>query len=77
MIRRMVGSTRLSVDTCREVEKDSGAPLKALIVVIVFTIANIVGGVLDRGRMPIWSQHSPSAYLRGRRVGPCGPRQPG
>ena len=49
MLGRMVGSARLSVDTYEEVEKDGGATLQAFIVVIVVTIANVVGEVLGGG----------------------------
>ena len=46
MIDRMLGAARLRVDTYEEVERDRGATGQALIVVILVTIASIVGGVL-------------------------------
>ena len=49
MIGRMLGAARLSVDTYEEVEKDSGATLQAFIVVIVVSLANVVGKVLGGG----------------------------
>ena len=46
MIDRMLGAARLRVDTYEEVERDRGATGQALLVVILVTIASIVGGVL-------------------------------
>ena len=46
MIDRMLGAARLRVDTYEEVERDRGATGQALIVVILVTIASVVGGVL-------------------------------
>ena len=43
MIDRMLGAARLSVDTYEEVERDRGATGQALIVVILVTIASVVG----------------------------------
>ena len=47
MIDRMLGAARLSVDTYEEVERDRGATGQALIVVILVTIASVVGGMLS------------------------------
>jgi hypothetical protein len=49
MIGRMLGAARLSVDTFEEVEKDGSATLQALIVVVIVTIASVVGEVLGGG----------------------------
>ena len=49
MIDRMLGAARLSVDTYEDVEKDSGATKQALFVVIIVTIASIVGQLLGGG----------------------------
>ena len=49
MIDRMLGAARLSVDTYEDVEKDSGATKQALLVVIIVTIASIVGQLLGGG----------------------------
>ncbi len=46
MIDRMLGAARLRVDTYEEVERDRGATGQALLVVILVTIASVVGGVL-------------------------------
>ena len=46
MIDRMLGAARLSADTYEEVERDRGATGQALIVVILVTIASIVGQML-------------------------------
>ena len=46
MIDRMLGAARLSVDTYEEVERDRGATGQALIVVILVTIASVVGQML-------------------------------
>ena len=47
MIDRMLGAARLSVDTYEEVERDRGATGQALIVVILVTMASVVGGMLS------------------------------
>ena len=47
MIDRMLGAARLSADTYEEVERDRGATGQALIVVILVTIASVVGGMLS------------------------------
>ena len=49
MIGRMLGAALLRTETYEEVEKDSGATIQALLVVIIFTLANVVGEVLGRG----------------------------
>ena len=46
MLSRMLGAARLSVDTYEDVERDSSATIQALLVVIIVTIAGIVGVVL-------------------------------
>ena len=46
VIDRMLGAARLSVDTYEEVERDRGATGQALIVVILVTIASVVGQML-------------------------------
>ena len=46
MIGRMLGAARLSVDTYEEVEKDRGATIQALLVVIVVTVASVAGELL-------------------------------
>ena len=45
----MLGAARLSVDTYEEVEKDGGATIQALLVVIVVTIASVAGALLGEG----------------------------
>ena len=47
MLARMLGAARLNVDTYEDVEKDKGATIQALIVVIIVAIAAGVGGVLS------------------------------
>ena len=49
MIGRMLGAARLNVDTYEEVEKDGGATIQALLIVIVVTIASVVGALLGGG----------------------------
>ncbi len=49
MIGRMLGAARLSADTYEEVEKDGGATIQALLIVIVVTIASVVGALLGGG----------------------------
>ena len=49
MIGRMLGAARLSVDTYEDVEKDGGATKQALLVVIIVTIASVVGELLGGG----------------------------
>ena len=49
MIGRMLGAALLRADTYEDVEQDSGATIQALLVVIIFTLANVVGEVLGRG----------------------------
>lgn len=49
MIGRMLGAARLNVDTYEEVEKDGGATIQALLIVIVVTIASVVGALLAGG----------------------------
>ena len=49
MIGRMLGAARLNVATYEEVEADGKATIQALIVVIVVTIASVVGQMLGGG----------------------------
>ena len=46
MLSRMLGAARLNVNTFEEVEKDGGATVQALLVVIIFTIASVAGALL-------------------------------
>ena len=46
MLDRMLGAARLSADTYEEVERDRGATGQALIIVILVTVASIVGQML-------------------------------
>ena len=46
MVGRMLGAARLNVNTYEEVEKDSGATIQALLVVIIVTIASVAGELL-------------------------------
>ena len=48
MIGRILGAARLSAETYEEVEKDEGATLQALLVVVIVSIATVVGEVLAR-----------------------------
>ena len=47
MISRMLGAARLNSDTYEEVERDSGATIQALLVVIIVSIASGIGGILS------------------------------
>ena len=47
MIGRMLGAARLNSDTYEEVERDSGATIQALLVVIIVSIASGIGGILS------------------------------
>ena len=47
MLARMLGAARLNVDTYEDVEKDKGATIQALIVVILVAISAGVGGLLS------------------------------
>ena len=47
MLARMLGAARLSSDTFEDVEKDSGATIQALLVVIIVAIATGIGGILS------------------------------
>ena len=47
MLARMLGAARLDVDTYEDVEKDKGATIQALIVVILVAISAGVGGLLS------------------------------
>jgi len=47
MIGRMLGAARLSSDTFEEVERDSGAMIQALLVVVIVSIFSGVGGILS------------------------------
>ncbi len=49
MIGRMLGAARLDVATYEDVEADGKATIQALIVVIVVTIASVVGEMLGGG----------------------------
>ena len=46
MLGRMLGAARLDVATYEEVESDNKATIQALIVVVVVTIASVVGQML-------------------------------
>ena len=46
MLGRMLGAARLNVNTFEEVEKDGGATVQALLVVIIVTIASVAGALL-------------------------------
>ena len=46
MLSRMLGAARLNVATFEEVEQDRGATIQAMLVVVLVTIASIVGGML-------------------------------
>ena len=46
---RWLGAARLSVDTYEDVEKDTSATVQALVVVILVTVASIVGQLLGGG----------------------------
>jgi hypothetical protein len=43
----MLGAARLSSDTFEDVERDSGATIQAMLVVVVVAIATGVGGILS------------------------------
>ena len=47
MLARMVGAATLNAATYEEVEKDKGATIQALLVVVAVAISAGVGGVLD------------------------------
>ena len=47
MLGRMLGAARLSSDTFEDVERDSGATIQALLVVVIVAIAKGVGGILS------------------------------
>ena len=49
MLSRMLGAALLRSETFEEVERDSGATIQALFVVILVTIAGIVGALLSSG----------------------------
>ena len=49
MLGRMLGAVRLDAATYEEVEADSKATIQALIVVVVVTIASVVGEMLGGG----------------------------
>ena len=46
MLGRMLGAARLNVATFEEVEHDQGATIQAMFVVVLVTIASLVGGML-------------------------------
>ena len=73
MIRRMLGAAKLDADTYEEVEKDGGATLQALVVVIVVSLANVVGKVLGGGEdAEVIGALSVGIYPKGWGAGPCG-----
>lgn len=47
MLSRMLGAALLRSETFEEVERDGGATIQALLVVIVVTVAGIVGAILS------------------------------
>lgn len=47
MLNRMLGAARLNVDTFEDVERDGGATVQALIVVIVVALASGIGDLLS------------------------------
>ena len=49
MIGRMLGAARLDVATYEDVEADGRATIQALIVVVVVTIASVIGAMLGGG----------------------------
>ena len=49
MLGRMLGAARLDVATYEEVESDGKATIQALIIVIVVTVASVVGAMLGGG----------------------------
>ena len=49
MLGRMLGAARLDVATYEEVESDGKATIQALIIVIVVTVASVVGAMLSGG----------------------------
>ena len=53
MIGRMLGAARLSSDTYEEVERDRGATLQALVIVILVSIAGLVGTLLGGDEIKI------------------------
>ena len=55
MIDRMLGAARLRVDTYEEVERDRGATGQALIVVMLVTIAGVVGAILGGAEVQVVS----------------------
>ena len=46
MLGRMLGAARLNVQTYEDVEHDSGATMQALLVVILVSIASVVGQII-------------------------------
>ena len=46
MLGRMLGAARLNVQTYEDVEHDSGATLQALLVVVLVSIASVVGQLI-------------------------------
>lgn len=47
MLSRMLGAALLRSETFEEVERDGGATIQALLVVIIVTVAGIVGAILS------------------------------
>ena len=46
MIGRMIGAAGLKAETFEEIERDKGATIQALLVVILVSIAGLVGSML-------------------------------
>ena len=46
MLGRMIGAARLNVETYEDVEHDSGATLQAMLVVVLVSIASVVGQLI-------------------------------
>ena len=55
MIGRMLGAARLNVQTYEEVEHDSGATIQALLVVILVSIASVVGQIIGSSDDVVWA----------------------
>ncbi len=49
MLSRMLGAALLRAETYEDVERDRGATIQALLVVIIVTIVSVVGGLLSGG----------------------------
>ena len=55
MIGRMLGAALLRVDTYEEVERENSATLQALLVVVLATIASLVGALLGGDEVDVVS----------------------